>query len=130
MTANPISKVDDYVKHIFREHNQEVDHWANLGVEGQRKILVDWCSNSETWKAVKGFWDGSSKDNGKSGCGVVIKGFDRDRWVTIGKIALPLKVSTAMAAEVIRKTLICFSTNVCAFKISTDALTKFLTNKP
>ena len=33
-----VSKIDVYVKHIFREHNQEADYWANLGAEGQRKI--------------------------------------------------------------------------------------------
>ena len=41
-----------------------------------------------------------SKDNGSSGCGVVIKGVDRENWVTIGKLAMPLKVGTAMAAEI------------------------------
>ena len=25
--AHPISKIDDCVKHIFREHNQEADQW-------------------------------------------------------------------------------------------------------
>ena len=30
----------------------------------------------------------------------MIKGVNGDRWVTIGKIAVPLKVTTAMAAEV------------------------------
>ena len=49
---------------------------------------------AETWKAVKGFWDSSSKNNGRSGCGVVTCGVDRDGWVTIGKIAVPLKVGT------------------------------------
>ena len=34
--ANSISKIDDYVKHIFREHNQEADRWANLRAEGQK----------------------------------------------------------------------------------------------
>ena len=53
------------VKHIFREHNREADHWANFGVEGHWKILVDRSDNTETWKAVNGFRDGSSKDNGK-----------------------------------------------------------------
>ena len=83
--ANTISKIDDYVKHIFGKHHQEVNHWANLVVEGQRKIIgkiiVDRDGNTETWKAVKGFWDVNSKDSGKSGCGVVIKGVDKDRWV-------------------------------------------------
>ena len=36
--ANAISKIDDNVKHVFGEHNQEADHWANLGVEGQRAV--------------------------------------------------------------------------------------------
>ena len=83
--------IDDYVKHIFRELNQEA--------EGQRKVVVDRKSNADTWKAVKGFLDGSCKDNGKSGCGVVIEGVDRERWVTISQIAVPLNVGTAMAAE-------------------------------
>ena len=46
---------------------------ANLVAEVQRKIVIDRGSDSETWKAVKGFRDDSSKDNGKSGCGVVIQ---------------------------------------------------------
>ena len=36
-----ISKIGDYVMHVFREHDQDADHWANLGAEGQRKIVVD-----------------------------------------------------------------------------------------
>ena len=31
------------------------------------------------------------KDNGRSGCGIVIKGVDRETWVTISKIAVLLK---------------------------------------
>ena len=72
--ANPISKIDDFVKHVFREHNQEAEHWAHVECEGKRKIVIDTRDNSESWKAVKGFLDGSSEDNGKSGCGVVVKG--------------------------------------------------------
>ena len=48
---------------------------------------------------MKGYWVGF-KGNGRSGCGVVIKGVDSERWVTIKKIAGPLKVGTAMAGEV------------------------------
>ena len=65
--ANSISKTDDYVKHIFREHTQEADHWAIVGAERQRIVVIDRKGNAETWKAVKGFWDGSCKENGKSG---------------------------------------------------------------
>ena len=98
--AKPISKIDGFVKNVYREHKQEADHWANIGSQGQRKIVLDTRDNSETWKAVKGCWDGSFQDNGSSGCCVVIKGVDRERWVTISKIAIPLKVGTAMSAEV------------------------------
>ena len=94
--ASPISKIDDFVKHVFREHNQEADRWANIGAKGQRKIVLNKCNCSETWKAVKGYWDGSFKDIGKSGCGVVIKGVDMEIWVTINRIAVLLKVGTAM----------------------------------
>ena len=98
--AQPISKIDDNVKHVFREHNREADHFANLGAAGERKINVDKSNNTERWKAARGFWDRSSKNNGRSGCGINIKGVDKDKWITIGKIAVPLGIGTAMAAEV------------------------------
>ena len=94
-----VSKNDDYVKRIFREHNQEADHWASLGAAGEKKI-VDKSNKTERWRAVRGFWDGNSKNSGGIGCGVIIKGVHRDRWITIGKIAVPLGSGTAKAAEV------------------------------
>ena len=36
-----MGQVDDHVKHVFREHNQEADHLANLGAEEQRKVTVE-----------------------------------------------------------------------------------------
>ena len=49
--------------------------------------------------AVSG--DGSKKTDGRSGCGVVIKGVDRDKWITISTIALLVRKKTATAAEVV-----------------------------
>ena len=86
--AYPVGLIDDYGKHIFREHNQE----ANITTEGGR--------NTEEWKAVSGYWDGSKKTDGRSGCGVVTKGIDRDMWITISKIAVHLEACTTMAAEI------------------------------
>ena len=43
----------------------------------------------------------ASMNDGKSGCGIVTKGEDRQKWVTISKIAVPLKLSAAMAAEIV-----------------------------
>ena len=91
--AFSVSPIDDYVKHIFREHNQEADYLANLGA-GRKKI-------TQNWKAVRGFWDGSTKTDGRSGRGVVIKGVDWDKWITISKIAVPLKACTATAPEAV-----------------------------
>ena len=96
--ALPISQIDDYVKHIFREYNREADHWANLGAEGQRKIL--WTKEIILKDGVRAFWDGSFQINGRSGCGVVIKGVDRNKWITVSKIAVPLGICTALTAEV------------------------------
>ena len=62
----PVAQIDDYVKHIFREHSQEADHWATWGVEGQRNYFVDKGNYSGKSKVVRGFWDG----------GVAIKGVE------------------------------------------------------
>ena len=53
--AYPVALVDDYVKHIFREHHQEADHLANLGAEEQ--VIVEKGDNTEKWKAFGGFWE-------------------------------------------------------------------------
>ena len=53
--ARPIPEFETYVMHIFREHNKEADHWANVGSGGKKEITVDKGSNSENWKVVKGF---------------------------------------------------------------------------
>ena len=85
--ASPISKIDDFVKHVYREHNQEADHWAKIGAQGHWNVAFDRCDNSETWKAVKGFSDGSLNERQwKMWMWCVIKVFDRGRWVTISKI--------------------------------------------
>ena len=41
------------------------------------------------WTAIRGWWDGSAKSDGRSRCGVVINGVDRNRWVTVSEIAVP-----------------------------------------
>ena len=65
------------------------------------KISIDSGSNTERWKAVRGFWDGSYKVNGGSGSGVVVEGVDTNKWITISKIAVPLGIGTAMTAEMV-----------------------------
>ena len=51
----PGRSIDDNVKHIFREHNQEADDLVNLVNEGQRKITIEGVKNTEDWKAVRGY---------------------------------------------------------------------------
>ena len=89
--AKPISNIDSFVNHVYREHNEEADQWANIGTQGRRKIVIDRRDDPTTWKAIRGVWDGSFKDNGRSGCGIVIKGFDMERCVTIIQLAVLLK---------------------------------------
>ena len=52
--AYPVDKVDDYVKHVFREHNQETDDLANQGTEGHTHITIEGVKNTEEWKATRG----------------------------------------------------------------------------
>ena len=54
---------------------------------------------SETWKAVRGCRDSNKKNNARSGCGVAVKAVDKET-VTVSDIAVPVKVSTAMATEI------------------------------
>ena len=39
---NPISKIDDYVKHVFQEHNEEGDLLANIGAVVGGDRLLGW----------------------------------------------------------------------------------------
>ena len=68
--------VDDYVKHISREHNEEADHLATLGMEGQKNTL-EGVANTEEWKTIRS--------------GIVIKAVDRDKWITVSNIAVTIK---------------------------------------
>ena len=51
-------------------------------------------------KAIRGNWDGSKNEDGRSGGGIVMKAVNRENWITISNIAVSLKVGTAMAAEI------------------------------
>ena len=42
----------------------------------------------------------SEKDKGYSGCGVMIKAVEKENWITISKIAVPQRRSTATATEI------------------------------
>ena len=42
----------------------------------------------------------AKRNNGCSGCGIVVTAVDMESWITISEIAAPLKASTAMATEV------------------------------
>ena len=53
----------------------------------------------ENGRRYEDFWDGSKKTDGRSGCGVVIKGVDRNKCITVSKITVLLKGCAALAAE-------------------------------
>ena len=108
-----IQKTLHSLTHIFREHNQEADRLANLVSEGRRKV---------TSEGVK--------------CGVMVSStrplgwWQKRRWqqllwsdesrrqknrITIRIIAVPLKVCTAMAAEIegARNEVACVFPSLC-----------------
>ena len=37
--ATPISNIDNFVKHVYREHNQEADHWADIELREEEKLI-------------------------------------------------------------------------------------------
>ena len=84
----------------FREPNREADNLANLETEGKWKITTEGVENMETRKTLRGYWDGSTEEDGCSGCGIVIKPVSRENWITISNTAVPLKTSTAMTTEI------------------------------
>ena len=69
--------IDDCVKHISKEHNQEADHLANLGTEEQRKITSEECRRMESKQYVVIGMAAKNKMAG-FGCRVVIKAGDRE----------------------------------------------------
>ena len=42
--AAPNSDIDYFVKHVYREHNQEADHWANRSNRERGKL-----SSTDYW---------------------------------------------------------------------------------
>ena len=71
--------MDDFVKHIFRKHNQGADHLANVVTEEQReeRNTIERVKNTEEWNAVV-IGMVAKKENGRSDCGVAIKAVDRE----------------------------------------------------
>ena len=53
-----------------------------------------------TMKVRSGAWLLGSQLQEQPKKGTVVKGVDRSKWITISKVAVPLGIGTAMAAEV------------------------------
>ena len=70
-------KIGDLCSTFYREHNQEAGHVAKWRAQGIMKVTVERLRQTEMWKAVRDFWDGSKKDNERSYCGIVINAVDR-----------------------------------------------------
>ena len=90
----PRGNNDGYLQHTFREHNQEADHLANLRTEGKVKT-TEGVKHTEEWKAVRGCWDGGKTDGGRCQSRP-----QDEKWITIRKIAVPLKACSAMGGEI------------------------------
>ena len=70
--------IGDNVKHIYREHTQEADHMANLGAEALSRATLEQQEIERCGKQWMRHCRSSRQSN----------------------ISVPLRVSTAMAAEV------------------------------
>ena len=68
--ACPIQKINDYVKHMRTEHNQETDHMANFRAKEVSTVTVEGFKAATDWEAVWGYWDGSRKPCSSTGCAV------------------------------------------------------------
>ena len=101
---------------------------------GSSPLGQHWCKRAEknsSWQIViiprRGrrwsYWSGSVKDNGKSGCGVVIKAVDRERWVE----SWHSHGSWGGRSACSRESLIWCSMNVCVFGKSMSVSTAFST---
>ena len=77
-----------------------MDSLANPGAAAVQKIRLERGQNNGVWTPIRGIWDGSKKQGGKTGCGRVITAPDKENWMTVCKIAVPLTTRTAMASEV------------------------------
>ena len=75
--------------------------WRIWEQQGGRRSLLNTRTKQKTGRRCEPFWDGSTKIDGRSGCSVVIKVVDRDKWITISKIAVFLRMCTVMASEVV-----------------------------
>ena len=83
-TTSPpaVEHTGENLKHNCREHKQETDRFADLRAEGKPSATVKTLKNREDWKAVRGYWDGSAKGEGRSRFGVVLHAVARYGWIT------------------------------------------------
>ena len=94
----------DFVQHVFREHNPEADQLVNLGAKGSRTRR---CVKRSPGNGKRYGWDGATKSDDRSGCGVVIKEVDKVRWATASEIAVPsANQGSALAARVAGRSLL------------------------
>ena len=92
-------------------YNQEADHLANLGADGIQKITVEnkrQRREVEGGARILGRWQ---KKDGTSGCGIVIKGVDRDKWITYQQDCRTLGGVLRPVREVLR--ILSFAFSVC-----------------
>ena len=96
-----VENIGVYVRHISREHNHEAHYLANLGADRVKKVIVEQGGNNERWKAVKGgFLMEAKRETAPAAAVWLSRVVDRESWITISKVAVPLVLCIAMAAEV------------------------------
>ena len=99
--AYPVTEIDDFVKQIFWEHKsggRPLDELGRGRPEEYHCLKRETIQN--TGRRYAGSGTAAKRQMVEVYCGVVIKGVDR-KWMRVSKFAVPSKVCTAMAAEVV-----------------------------
>ena len=68
----PVRMIDDSVKHIFREYDQNLTTWRTWGLMGRGESQLKVSRVQKNGEQYGRCWDGSRKEVGQSGCEVVI----------------------------------------------------------
>ena len=59
--ATPISNIDNFGKHVYREHNQEADHLANIGAQEEETLISKGKTPQQHGKRYVVSWTEASK---------------------------------------------------------------------
>ena len=94
--AYQVQKFGEYVKHIYREHNQEADHKANWFAEKVAKVMCGKRSTTQT--RGKPYGDTRTAATNKCKQWMRYNRYSR-RWITINNMSVPFEAQRDHSEE-------------------------------